>query len=706
MDKVEVEEDEDEEEDEDQDQKKRKKVKVGVVPRPFPVADMRQRLEQPSTFQGSSQPQAVIDLRSFTLQALRELVARADSPSPADAFSWPTGATAETMVSFLMHVGLLGATTPPNLIVKYILTLDRLNSNANGCYLHNVHAMFGQGHAHARIFHLNVSFFRMLSGSDLPDTPFADWTDAQVQTKADALLTALVDAQNLARECRAILRARDLGQPLAPLERLAVVAPPPSLEERKLQPHQKLLEHLFQQAAGDCLRRSKTAVYRPVYADGHHTLYFERYKDFEDWIHEAVTPSDLAPELYDAYTLKPSTPAHLVALLSKLADPRFPFMRRERTLFSYRNGVFDAVSGLFHLYADGAHPSLRADVATSNFFDVVVPADIAAPESDARAIPTPAFEKIMADQDFDSECRFWLYALTGRLLHNVSSLDNWQVALYILGVAGSGKSVWLRSAEKFYEPTDVGHLNDDAEDTFGSQHLVDKYMVLCIDVSSNLRLPTTRFNQYVSGESVVINRKFLTAVTMDWTAPFAFASNTQPPIDSKAGSGARRFVIFTFNNSILRTDTNLGEQCKTQVPLFLIKCARLYLQAVRRYGQRGLWDEPAILPAMAYRARRDYLVAACPIAAFLDSDAIERAEDAVVSVKKLAAAFRSFLSDNRQHGVRSQHKGSEQTFNRTTVMSFLTGCRWFENPTAEELARYKVSSGGFVVGIRLRDDVF
>ena len=43
-------------------------------------------------------------------------------------------------------------------------------------------------------------------------------------------------------------------------------------------------------------------------------------------------------------------------------------------------------------------------------------------------------------QEFDEDVSRWVYVFIGRLFFDLGELDNWQVAMFLEGVAGSGKS--------------------------------------------------------------------------------------------------------------------------------------------------------------------------------------------------------------------------------------------------------------------------
>ena len=67
-----------------------------------------------------------------------------------------------------------------------------------------------------------------------------------------------------------------------------------------------------------------------------------------------------------------------------------------------------------------------------------------------------------------------MYALLGRLLYEVGQRDNWQVLLFVKGMAGSGKSTIAKLIRNCYPSHLVGTLGSKMEETFGLSAIADK----------------------------------------------------------------------------------------------------------------------------------------------------------------------------------------------------------------------------------------
>jgi energy-coupling factor transporter ATP-binding protein EcfA2 len=528
---------------------------------------------------------------------------------------------------------------------------------------------------------LNLAFLDMLNPEDFVGTIIASDTPAQYLQRMERALALATSVHNLVRMFHAhgtsAMITTDVLPSCADLDRVQA-------------PHQLLLDFLLQVAGNRRLRRTETAMYRPkLLLDGTPTGFFEYECEISEFVFRAVSPDRLHPTEYDALTNRPSTPGQMVFLLGKVHDARCLFMAKHRSLFSFRNGIFDARNETFQAHGTNNDQKL----SSSQYFDWHV--DEETLTMSPKDIPTPNFEKILMDQDMDTKARFWLYALCGRMLHDVGSLDDWQVCLYIRGVAGSGKSTILKVLAMFYESDSVGYLMSDGQSVFSDEHLYDKFMNLAMDIDKRTSFNVTRFNSMVSGEHVSVNRKNKTSLNMKWTAPLAMASNSQPPFVDVGGNLMRRFVIYLFDNRIKNSDPLLFDKLRLEVPLLLLKMSRSYLEAIRLYGDKSVWDKD-ILPEMCHKSKRQYVVATNPVAAFLDSDHVEYIPQEVTMATGLRRRMTTYAKENSDRGAAAIGIITAVDHGHLFAMH---GCS-IEERTLESGAKHTV-----VVGLRLVEDL-
>lgn len=235
------------------------------------------------------------------------------------------------------------------------------------------------------------------------------------------------------------------------------------IDQTKVNALQKLLLHLLDTAMEKRYRKHNGWVYEPIVVDGHETHAWRRVMEIKDFVYDA-TPKEMDTDQWLNLTNSGGNAKMATEHLSAANDFQFPFLRKNRTVFSFRNGVYLAHEDRFHCFATAREP-LSDTVVAAKYFDAEF--DEFAGAASWRDIPTPHLESIMLYQEWeDPEVRAWMYRLLGRLLYPVGEkgLDGWQVLPYLLGAASSGKStISLKVAKAFYDPADVGVLSNNVE---------------------------------------------------------------------------------------------------------------------------------------------------------------------------------------------------------------------------------------------------
>ena len=326
-------------------------------------------------------------------------------------------------------------------------------------------------------------------------------------------------------------------------------------------------------------------------------------------------------------TDRAAPPKAVVNYLTHCRDDNIPYLTRRRSLFSYRNGVYDAESDKFYVYVpDPTWPYCAVDLPLEeamacNFLDYTY--DYQQYELQAHDDPldiaTPNCQTILTSQEFEREVCRWSYASIGRLIFPVGALDNWQYFLFYKGTAGSGKSTLLNLASMFFNFTDVGYLMTEGQQNFSIEHLYDKYVFFCMDADEKMSLSQTRWNQMVSGEMVSIERKFKISLSLKWETTGAFAGNGYPPWVDRGGNVSRRFLVFLHEQVVSKVDPMLIDKCKQELPAFMKKCVACYHDVCAKFGDKGIWDA-GVLPPYFHATKKDLQAATNSLQSFLQSD--------------------------------------------------------------------------------------
>lgn len=363
----------------------------------------------------------------------------------------------------------------------------------------------------------------------------------------------------------------------------------------------------------------------------------------------------------------------------------FPILERSRSIFAFNNGIYDATVNKFQPYTEpdrrwrfhnianlsadqleqlnqmarqqedyfmrwqfnsstvgsagqqsrtqhdnlGVGDGIIHKQAACMYFDMMFdPSTLLC--DDPMSIPTPALDVIFTAQNLTSEANggihllSWIYTLVGRMLWDVGTLDDWQIAPFFKGVAGTGKSTILRVLRMFYESDDVGIMANNIEGKFGLAALYRKLMVLCFELRSDFGLDQADLQSLMSGEYMSIPVKFKTAVSnIKWSAPLAVAGNMAANWTDGSGSMSRRWVIIEFQVPVKQSDPMLMKKITDELPRILVKCNRLYLDRIATLGEKGVWskdpltDVPLVLPQYFHDRAKALQVATNSLISFI-----------------------------------------------------------------------------------------
>jgi hypothetical protein len=107
--------------------------------------------------------------------------------------------------------------------------------------------------------------------------------------------------------------------------------------------------------------------------------------------------------------------------------------------------------------------------------------------------------------------------------------------------------------------------------------------------------------------------------------------------------------MFLFENVIKETDSRLFEKLRIELPLIMLKCVLSYHEMVTLHGEKGIWDTisngETLLPAMAFKARRQFLSVCSPFIAFFESGRVCFDPAYKMTVAALMLELHSFLRE-------------------------------------------------------------
>lgn len=259
-------------------------------------------------------------------------------------------------------------------------------------------------------------------------------------------------------------------------------------------------------------------------------------------------------------------------------------------------------SGLLHL------PTMKLLAPTPAFFSVSAldyDHDPAAPEpTQWRAFLSQLFEDDLACWDLLQE---WFgYCLTG---------DTFQhKMLLIVGPRRSGKGTIARVLTRLVGPANVcGPTTSSLAGLFGLQPLIGKSLAIVSDARFSGKDVQTVVERLlcISGEdSLTIDRKHMTSVTMKLPTRFVFLTNELPCLTDASGALSGRFMMLRLTESFFgREDRTLTTKLLTELPSIL----NWSIEGWRQLRARGHFVQPASVED----ALRDMEDLSSPVGAFV-----------------------------------------------------------------------------------------
>ena len=462
------------------------------------------------------------------------------------------------------------------------------------------------------------------------------------------------------------------------------------IDQTKSTPLQKLLLHLLDTAMEKRYRKLNGWVYEPIVHAGHETHAWRQVCEIKQFVY-ASTKKEVYWEQWTNMTASGQNAKLATEHLAASDDHQFPFLRKDRNVFAFRNGVYLAGEDRFHRFEGPGEP-LSDTVVAAKFFDADF--DTFAALEDWRAIPTPNLQRVMDHQEWEPRVQDWCCIMLGRLLYNISERDGWQVVPFMHGQAAAGKSTLvLKVAKLFYEHADVGVVSNNMEKQFGLSAFWDKFLVCGPELGQGWKMEQCEFQSMVSGESVSVAAKFQKAFTTEWTVPVIMAGNEVPSFSDTAGSIQRRLMVFSFQKSVLNGDMRLGDKLGVELPAILVKCNRAYLDASTRWGARNIWT---VLPTYFHDTRAEIAQAVNSIEAFLVSNDVVIDAESFVRYKDFRDAWKSFAQVN----------GYVVSNKTITVSLFNTPFQRHDLRITNEVRTYRgeTRKEQWVVGLRLVTD--
>ena len=336
----------------------------------------------------------------------------------------------------------------------------------------------------------------------------------------------------------------------------------------------------------------------------------------------------------------------LSSFFERTEDYRLSTLKKNRTMFSFRNGIYFAVydyveyTDKFVPYGSAEHESLTHFEVSAKYFNI----DFKYPHEAIPAnVSTPYLDSIFAYQRLPPEAIEVSKMLLGRMLYDVDQMDHWQVIMMLIGSGGSGKSTIHNVVRMFYESVDVGIIGNNFQKTFGLSDVYDKYIFLAPEIKKDWGIDQAEFQEMVSGGKVNVNIKNQKSKVVQWTAPGMLAGNENPGFVDNASSIQRRVIVTRFDHKVQQGDPQLSKKLESEIDAIMKQCNMLYLHYVKEKRYEDVWRW---LPDYFFTTQTMMACASNSLSAFLNSDQVISRADACIPMDDFFRRFNFFCSEN------------------------------------------------------------
>lgn len=394
----------------------------------------------------------------------------------------------------------------------------------------------------------------------------------------------------------------------------------------------------------------------------------------------------------------PTIKTHLATQLQVCVDPKFPEIEKNRFARAFRNGIleFSATSDEMKFYSFAQHPEIDRNLVCCKSYDMEFDVDLLL--KPWQHISCPMWTKILSDQGFLPFDQSVIAGLFGRLLYPIT-FDNRQLALFILGFGGTGKTTLGLYARGLYDEEDVATLSSNAEQKFGLEVLLGKLLWICFEVTERWTLPRSDTQSILSGDPVSIAQKFKLALTKILDAPGLLIGNVVPPqwYDNSGGDAMPRRLIFArFCKRLAKPDPELANKLKEEFPAFLVMIFGAYHALLERCKDKPL---ASVLPPAFTQAKEAIYASMNGVRAFIDqAGEYVLEEGARCSWQTFAQGYSAYQRQMTGRAATLKQDEVAHVLSSMGVVSFEKG--ELPNGAIDKDGKLIATSGAIMVGVR------
>lgn len=237
-------------------------------------------------------------------------------------------------------------------------------------------------------------------------------------------------------------------------------------------------------------------------------------------------------------------------------------------------------------------------------------------EYDAQAT-APNWGRYLADAVPDQAARDFLQEFVGYLLIPETRFD---AALFLVGEGGTGKGTFVSTVRELLGKDNVSDLSlEDLADKYRPSELEGKLANITTEVDPTKPIKEDVFKKIVSGEAVLIERKYQNPVSIKPYVRWVVSANEYPRVADKTGAFYRRCYMVPFDQRFADAD-HLPEGAKPKNPNLKAKLLK-ELPGVLNWALDGLArlikNGKFAVPPEVFAKTREFREHNDPVAQFL-----------------------------------------------------------------------------------------
>ena len=430
------------------------------------------------------------------------------------------------------------------------------------------------------------------------------------------------------------------------------------IDYEKNSSYHNLLLYIIEELNNSDLARYNDTLYKKIRTkEGYETYAWEPEQKIKKWIMEKCSRKvkfDQWKNMNSGQNIKQT-----VDYLMECPPDELPVLEKDRHIFSFKNGLYitkinkgtetEPIWGtLFLRYGKEAQesPYLNTQSVSSKYFNEDFNDFPELNESEWFNIikHCPNFKKILDYQEFPDEVQKMLCVFMGKCAFDIGEIENWQAIMYLLGMAGAGKSTVLtKILQKWYEEEDVGIIPNNIEKQYGLKPHINKKMVLAPEMQGDCKLEQTDWQLIVEGGKNSFAEKYKNAESEYWKVPMAMAGNSLIKYNNQGDQTSRRTVVFNFWKKVMDSDTLLEKKLEKEIPIIMKLCITAYLHTVNTNAGKGIWK---ILPPYFHEQKDEMEQTTNGLKNFLKSGKVVLDEDKYIPEKIFKQAFNDHCREN------------------------------------------------------------